>query len=157
MLRIFFTGGIFQFLNAGLGIVKVKYFLDLQGAAAMGDIASITAIWGLIALLTDDIKLMFRTGKLKSQGVRRDVLIGLKSNLLTKIPIICCAITVISIQDGLRLSITDVFTILVIAIGYILTISTSVLIGKMEKIGKFHSLNVLQSFNAILNLWLFFL
>jgi hypothetical protein len=156
MIRIFLTGGIFQFLNAGLGIIKVKYFLDFKGSGAMGEITSILAIWGLVALLAEDIRLLFRTGKIESFGVAQDIALGLKSNLRVKAPIIICSIALITTTDGLNISFDNLFTVIVVLCGYVMTMSTSILIGRIEARSHFNTLNFLQLIYAVFNFALFF-
>ncbi len=156
MMRIFITGGIFQFINAGLGIIKVKYFLDSMGASAMGEVTSILAIWALIALLAEDIRLLFRTEKIKSFGVTNDILLGLKSNFQVKIPIIFCSIAIITTTDGLNISTDDLFTVAIVLCGYVMTMSNSVLIGRLEARSHFNSLSLLQLIYAVFNFVLFF-
>jgi hypothetical protein len=156
MIKILLTGGMFQFLNAGLGIIKVKYFLDLKGSSAMAEITSILAIWGLIALLAEDIKLLFRTEKISSFGVAKDIVLGLKSNLRVKTPIIICSIALITTTDGLNISLDNLFIIIVILCGYVMSLSTSILIGRMEAKSRFNKLNILQLIYVVLNFALFF-
>lgn len=156
MLRIFFTGGIFQFLNAVLGIFRIKYFLDVYGISAMGKVASIIAIWGLVVILTEDQRLLFRNKKINSYGIRRDLYRACRANYKFKISILLFCILVISTVDGYHLSFNQLLLAVIVITGYVLTMFTSILIGGKEASNHFNDLNLKQTLFTILNFLLFF-
>lgn len=156
MLKIFFTGGMFQFLNAALGIYRIKYFLDIYGNTAMANIAVIISIWGLVQILTEDQRSLFRNKKINSRGAWRDLGRAFRANFKFKFLVLMLAISIISIVDGYYLSLKQLFLAFLVITGYLLTMITSIFMGKKEAQNKFIELNIKQTIFTIVNFVLFF-
>ncbi|NDF61290.1 MAG: hypothetical protein EB100_09435, partial [Crocinitomicaceae bacterium] len=156
MIRIFLSGATYQFVNAGFGIIRLKYFLDSNGPNAMGEIASIVAIWGLMTILTEDFRHLLRTKNIESSGLVKDTKLSLGLNIRAKAPIIIISLAAITTTDGSTISSFNVLTISIFLIGYFLTIINCSLIGVLEANNQYVKLNFLQIFFAIANFILFF-
>ena len=156
LLPILITGSIFQFINAVLGIVRVKIFLSWAGIDSLSKVTAILGIWGLLSLMSEDQRQLFRTKKINSSGFRKDLTRALKANIRIKLFIfIMSSVLVVCLERNSSFT-RNISLVIILLLGYILSMSAAVLIGNVESQGKFALLGIVQTFLTFLNFIIFF-